>query len=82
MNNKRRAALRQCETELKEVADKLQSILIEEQDCFDNMPEGLQSSLRGMDSEDAIDNMEGADGEISDAIKSLGKALEYLDDII
>ena len=33
-------------------------ILNEEQDAFDNIPEGLQSSYRGMCSEDAIDLMD------------------------
>ena len=39
------------------------------------MPEGLQSSMRGMDSEDAIDLMEEAIDSLDDAIKSLGDIL-------
>ena len=60
---------------LKEVSKKLSSILSEEQDAFDNMPEGLQSSMRGMDSEDAIDNME-------EASEKLDEVIELLDDIV
>ena len=65
MNKQRREKIRQLKTQidliktdLKKVSSELSSILNEEQDAFDNMPEGLQSSYRGMCSEDAIDSME------------------------
>lgn len=65
MNEQRREKIRQLkarfqdiQTELKQASSELSSILNEEQDAFDNMPEGLQSSYRGMCSEDAIDSME------------------------
>lgn len=61
MNNTRRRRINELKTQidfanntLKEVSKKLSSILNEEHDAFDNMPEGLQSSYRGMCSEDAI----------------------------
>lgn len=67
MNKQRREKIRQLktqidliQTDLKKVSSELSSILNEEQDAFDNMPEGLQSSYRGMCSEDAIDSMEEA----------------------
>ena len=67
MNKQRREKIRQLkarfqdiQTELKQASSELSSILNEEQDAFDNMPEGLQSSYRGMCSEDAIDSMEEA----------------------
>ena len=50
----------------------LSSILSEEQDAFDNMPEGLQSSYRGMCSEDAIDNMEETSEKLDEVIELLG----------
>lgn len=52
----------------------LQIILDDEEFAFDNMPENLQGSLRGMDSEDAIDTM-------TDAIESLTEIIDNLDDI-
>lgn len=65
MNDTRRRRLREIKTQidfansqLKDTSKRLSSILSEEQDAFDNMPEGLQSSYRGMCSEDAIDSME------------------------
>lgn len=82
MNDTRRRRINELKTQidfanntLKEVSKKLSSLLSEEQDAFDNMPEGLQSSYRGMCSEDAIDNME----EASD---KLDEVIELLNDIV
>ena len=82
MNDKRRRRISELKTQidfvnstLKEVSKKLSSILNEEQDAFDNMPEGLQSSYRGMCSEDAINSME----EASD---KLDEVIELLNDIV
>ncbi|MCB5503397.1 hypothetical protein LIP66_01905 [Coprococcus eutactus] len=82
MNKQRREKIRQLKTQidliktdLKKVSSELSSILSEEQDTFDNMPEGLQSSYRGMCSEDAIDNMEGAN-------EKLDEVIELLNDIV
>ena len=49
----------------------LQSVLDAEENAFDNMPEGLQSSYRGMCSEDAIDNMDAAVDSLDEALSSL-----------
>ena len=78
MNDKRRRRISELKTQidfannyLKEASKKLSSILSEEQDAFDNMPEGLQSSYRGMCSEDAIDDMEEASEKLDEVIESL-----------
>lgn len=82
MNDTRRRRLREIKTQidfansqLKDTSKRLSSILSEEQDAFDNMPEGLQSSYRGMCSEDAIDNME-------EASEKLDEVIELLNDIV
>lgn len=82
MNKQRREKIKQLkiqidliETDLKKVSSELSSILSEEQDAFDNMPEGLQGSLRGMCSEDAIDSMK-------EASNKLDEVIELLDDIV
>lgn len=79
MNKQRREKIRQLkarfqdiQTELKQASSELFSILNEEQDAFDNMPEGLQSSYRGMCSEDAIDSMEEASEKLDEVIELLG----------
>lgn len=78
MNDTRRRRLREIKTQidfansqLKDTSKRLSSILSEEQDAFDNMPEGLQSSYRGMCSEDAIDSMEEASEKLDEVIESL-----------
>ena len=45
----------------------LDDIKNEEEEAFDNMPEGLQYSSRGMDAEVAIDNLEEALGYLEEA---------------
>lgn len=82
MNNARRRRISELKTQidfannqLKDANKKLSSILSEEQDAFDNMPEGLQGSYRGMCSEDAIDSME-------EASEKLDEAIELLNDIV
>ena len=78
MNDTRRRRINELKTQidfvnktLKEANKKLSSILNEEQDAFDSMPEGLQSSYRGMCSEDAIDNMEEASDKLDEVIELL-----------
>lgn len=71
MNKQRREKIREIRNEIESCKDKLQIILDEEQDYFDNMPENLQGSMRGSDSEDAIDTMEGCIDELDEVIKEL-----------
>ena len=82
MNDVRRRRLREIKTQidfannqLKDASKRLSSTLSEEQDAFDNMPECLQSSYRGMCSEDAIDSME-------EACEKLEEVIELLSDIM
>lgn len=71
MNKQRRQKIKELRTEIESCKNKLQVILDEEQDYFDNMPENLQSSMRGSDSEDAIDTMESCIDELDEVIKEL-----------
>lgn len=59
---------------LKLISAELSVILNEEQDAFDNMPEGLQS-YRGMCSEDAIDSMEDASEKLDEVIELLSEIM-------
>ena len=64
MNKHRRKQILEA---ISQIESLVQDILDEEQEAFDNMPEGLQYSSRGMDSEAAIENLD--------------EALEYLEEI-
>lgn len=68
--NNIKANIARLQKEITDVSSELSIVLDQEQDAFDNMPEGLQSSMRGMDSEDAIDLME-------EAIDSLTSSKHY-----
>ena len=54
--------------------DKLRSVLSEEETAFENIPENLQCSIRGEESEESIDYM-------NEAIDSLENAIEQLREI-
>ena len=71
MNKTRRQEISNVATRIGVVKDTLQDILNDEQDYFDNMPENLQGSTRGMDSEEAIDVMEQAIEALEEAIENL-----------
>ena len=73
MNNKRRKEISKIVSTLEDVRDRLSEVVDEEQSAFDNMPESIQGSDRGCDSEEAI-------GYLSDALDSVESALDYLDE--
>ena len=75
MNKQRKQTLAMIKIELISCKNNLQRILDEEQNVFDNMPENLQGSLRGSESEDAIDIME-------ECIEDLEKIVDELGNII
>lgn len=80
MNNVRRKKISKLINELETLNDNynrewlnrcigvLEDIKNEEEEAFDNMPEGLQYSSRGIDAEAAIDNLEEALGYLEEAI--------------
>ena len=71
MNKQRRQKIRDVRRGIESCKESLQKILDEEQDYFDNMPENLQGSMRGSDSEDAIDTMESCIEDLENIISEL-----------
>lgn len=71
MNKQRKQKIRDVIKEIENCKDNLQKILDEEQDYFDNMPENLQGSMRGSDSEEAIDIMESCIEDLENIISEL-----------
>jgi exonuclease VII small subunit len=76
MNNTRRKLLQSIINKLNDCSSELESVKDEEQDAFDNFPEGLQVSERGEAMENAISEMENAISSIEDAISSIENAME------
>ena len=71
MNKERRKRIASA---IRKIEDLVQDILADEQEAYDNMPEGLQASENGMVSEEAQENLEAA-------IDSLEEAISYLEEI-
>ena len=75
MNKNRRQQLREWTERVNVIKDGLESILVEEEEYFDNIPENLQGSMNGMNSEESIDKM-------NDAIVCIEEAIESIKEII
>ena len=75
MNNARRKALNSIIERLENLQTDLQDIQAEEQEAFDNLPEGLQASERGEAMETAIDNLEEAVSMFDDLVELIQEAI-------
>ena len=74
MNKERRTKISKIINDIENIKTNLQDVLSDEEFAFDNMPENLQSSMRGEESEEAIECM-------NEAIDALDEALSQLNDI-
>lgn len=72
MNKERREELLEVVDLLEDAANRLSEIRDDEQDAFDSMPDGLQTSVRGDAMQEAIDKMD----EFGDAILNLQNSIE------
>lgn len=75
MNKKRLLRIENIISQINKINDEIEDVLSEEEDAFDSMPEGLQSSLNGERSEAAIDALSESTGLIADA-KELLEGIE------
>ena len=73
MNKTRRAVLTDIQRQLEASKNRLEIVMNQEQESFDNLTEGLQATMRGSAMEEAIDN-------ISLAIDSIDEAIAYIDE--
>lgn len=67
MNRERRKRIMQLSEKLSEVRTSLESILNEEEDAFDNMPESLQETERGE--------------QMQEYIEVMGEAISYIEEM-
>lgn len=71
MNKERRIRLKEIIDNIEKIKGKLRDVLNDEENAFDNMPENLQSSMRGEESQEAIDYMEEAVDILEEVIEQL-----------
>lgn len=74
MNKDRRNKIQQIIDNINLVKSELQNVLDDEEFAFDSMPENLQYSIRGEESQEAIDYM-------NEAIECLDNVIETLESI-
>lgn len=76
MNNARRKEINILIAELEDLKSRLESVLEEEQDYLDNMPESFQGGEKGEKAQSAIEALEYAVQGIEDACENLQTAAE------
>ena len=77
MNNERRKRITALTNQLTEIKEEIEALQQEEQDAYDNMPEGIQQSERGDNSEAALGDLEEAAEHCQSAAEALETATEY-----
>lgn len=75
MNKQRKESIFKIKERISTIQSELESIKDDEEYYFDNMPENLQGSIRGEDSQEAIELLE-------ESLEYLGRSIEQLDFII
>ena len=58
MNKKRKENIKLIRKNIEKIAENLRTLLDEEQEYYDNIPENLQGCIRASESEDSIDILE------------------------
>lgn len=75
MNNTRRAQIRKALEMIETAKSILEEMADEEQECFDNLPEGLQESERGEQMEENAYNL-------VEAYEGLADIMDTIDEVI
>ena len=81
MNKERRRRIKESVESLRVILAEVEAIKDDEEWAFDNMPEGLQNSMRGENSQEAIEYLEDATDKIDKAIDCLEDAIDSLTSI-
>lgn len=76
MNKARRKQIEEAIEALSVIKEMIENITADEQEYFDNMPEGIQGSEKGEISEGYISNLESAFESIESAMDELTEATE------
>lgn len=73
--------LNDAKSKLEKLSARIETVLDEEQDAFENLPEGIQDSERGDIMQRNIDSLENAFDGIDNAFNEINDAIAYFDDI-
>lgn len=76
MNKQRRTCIEEIIPRIEAIRGELAFILDEEQEAFDNLPEGIQSSKRGEKMEEAINTLQDADISLDEVQITLSEIIE------
>lgn len=76
MNAKRRKQIQDVWDKLDDLKSELESIMEEEQEAYDNLPESIQSTERGERMQEAADNLQNAIDAFDDVTSYLESAME------
>ena len=76
MNNIRRSQITDIMENLSSLQTSIEELLEEEQEAFDNLPDGIQDSERGEAIQTAIDNLEEAVSNCEELLNNLEMAKE------
>jgi hypothetical protein len=71
MNKERRKRIADAIVAISKIESLIQNILDDEQEAYENMPEGVKISENGMVSEEAQDNLDSAIEALEEAISCL-----------
>ncbi len=80
MNNTIREALKKHQSTLEDIKSALEGFQQEEQDKFDNLPEGLQNGEKGELLQNAATALEESCEELQAAVDALDNAIAKVDD--
>ena len=72
MNKERRKVIYELADKIRELQSEVESVQCEEQEYYDNMPEGIQDGERGVKACEVIDNLQSA-------LDNLDEVIEYLE---
>ena len=76
MNNIRRKVLKSILEEIEEIKNRLEGVLSDEEEAFDNIPENLQGTERYEKAEEIISYLEDAISELDESISSIEYTIE------
>lgn len=71
MNNTRRKQLREITAEIEEAIERIRFLQEEEEQAFENLPDGIKESERGQLMENAMYTLESAADDIESAVNEI-----------